>query len=188
MLISLVLLMNESQGRVSWKNTLGTGKNVSNYMDVVELTLIKKFLALNVLLTFEYLQWLKHPPAHQSPTAWFFSKVPLSSTVVHPRQGVKCHGAVKPVCRYQISEGYLESKFTFMDSLGRWISHRSKLLVPVCSETKAWSAPQVAMTILQKKSVCGTGFPRPPYIPGDKPGHPCQSDTRMDAASQGICP
>lgn len=30
---------------------LGSGKNVSNHMDVVELTLIKKFLALNVLLT-----------------------------------------------------------------------------------------------------------------------------------------
>lgn len=73
-----------------------------------------------------------------------------------------------------------------MDSLVLWIFHRSKLLVPVCSETKAWIAPQVVMTILQKKSVCSTGLPTPPYIPGDKPGHPCQSDTRMDAASQGI--
>lgn len=30
---------------------LGSGKNVSNYVDAVKLVLIKKFLVLNVLLT-----------------------------------------------------------------------------------------------------------------------------------------
>lgn len=67
---------------------------------------------------------------------------------------MKYHVAVEPVYRYQIFEGYLESKFTFMDSLGLWVFHRSKLLVPIRSETKGRIAPQAAMAILQKKGRC----------------------------------
>lgn len=106
-------------------------------MDVVESTLIKKFLALNVLLTLSiYSDWniplaTKSPQPNSSQRCFW---VPLLQI---PGRESNDHVAVKPACGDRISEGHLESKFALMDSLRLRIFYRAKLLVPVRSNTQA---------------------------------------------------
>ena len=177
MLISLILLLNASQGWVTQENMWGSGKYVSNYMDVVKLTLIKKFLALNVLLTLSM-----HKDWYISPTAFFFSRaeLPLNSTVINPRQGVKYHVAVIPASDDQISKGYLESQsWTVHFPSGR-----------VTGTSLPWNSildcsPNCADNQEGKVSA-GLVFQVQPNT-RDKLGHPCPSVTHMDAAHWSIC-